>query len=219
MPNVRIEALEAAVRARSGASERRPSLGVAHVAGVLLAVASCGSGADNAADADNATDAGAVDARPGPVTYFVVAEWPGEARHGDSYVLPVTRPEDIEHARALIELGPQVAGRAVAVANIRLGPDGINRDLRAPGQPAWSWHVTELLGFSDCAVEILDGWPGWIEQDPEGWMQNTPPSDRMPDDEGSVGFWGYTVVEELAGAPGAADMTPGATARARARHE
>jgi hypothetical protein len=241
MPNAKIAILWAAVSAHPDALVDRPGPGVdprehawsrpdarprnssscflpraillAGVVGVLLAMASCGSG-----PADG--DIGGPDARPPePVTYFLVAEWPGEEMHGDSYVLPVNRAEDIEHARDLIALGPQAAGRAVAVAKVRLGADGINRNLRGAGQPAWSWHVTEFMGFSDGSVEILDGWPGWIEQDPEGWMQNTPPNGQTPDTEGSVGFWTYTVVEELPGAPGAAGLALDATARTRARHE
>jgi hypothetical protein len=189
----------------------------------LLNVATCDMSAAELADAGIA-DAGIADAQPAdaqpadarspdPMTYFLVAEWPGMEMHGDSYVLPVTRPEDIEHARNLVELGPEEAGRTIAMATIRLGTDGINRNLRAAGQPAWSWHVTELVSFADCSAEILDGWPGWIEQDPEGWMKNTPPSDEIPDHAGSIGFWGYTVVVELAGYPRAPDMPPGTTAR------
>lgn len=157
-----------------------------------------------------ASDAAAADApAPAQVSYFLVAEWPGAEVHGDSYVLPVVRAADVEHARDLIELGPQAAGRTVVVARVALGADGINRDLRAPGWPAWSWHVTELLGFADCSVEILDGWPGWVEDDPEGWMQNTPPNGGTPDTAGTIGFWRYTVVEELPGYPRA---LPGAAA-------
>jgi hypothetical protein len=180
----------------------RSVLLAAVLASGLLIHASC-NGAEVASN-----DAGVMDASvpadalpPGPVVYFLVAEWPGEEMHGDSYVLPVHRPEDIEHARALIELGPQAAGQAIAVANVRVGADGINRNLRAAGQPAWSWHVTELIGFSAGTIEILDGWPGWIEDDPQGWMRNTPPDGPAPDSEGTIGFWRYTVVEELDGAP------------------
>lgn len=180
----------------------RLGLLVAVLASALLITTTC-SGETASSDAD-ASDAGAADAMPtdalppGPVTYFLVAEWPGDELHGDSYVLPVRRPEHVAHARALIAQGPEAAGRALVVANVRLGADGINRDLRAAGQPAWSWHVTDLLGFADCTVEILDGWPGWVEDDPQAWMRNTPPDGPAPDSEGTIGFWRYTVVEELA---------------------
>ena len=40
----------------------------------------------------------------------------------------------------------------------------------------------------DFTIEILDGWPGFVEQDVNGWIANT---------NGRVGFWTYTVVAEL----------------------
>jgi len=129
-------------------------------------------------------------AQAGPV-YFLVAELPGEEVHGDSYVLPLENPLDIAHARELISLGPS-AGATIAVARIAEGPDGINRDYRAVGQPAWNWHVTEFVGFADNTIEVLDGWPSDVERDVPAWIGNT---------NGMVGFWSYTVVEELSNVP------------------
>lgn len=203
-----------AVRSRPDTGRMSTPAGFLSRAAILASVllmASCGSGP--ADDGGGGSDAQSAET----VTYFLVAEWPGEEVHGDSYVLPLTRAEDIAHARALISQGPQAAGRPVAVSKIRLGADGINRDLRAPGQPPWSWHVTEFMGFGDSSVEILDGWPGWVEQDPEGWMANTPPDEQSSDDEGSIGFWTYTVVEELPGSPDGTNVAPNATVRADAR--
>lgn len=125
-------------------------------------------------------------ARAGPIL-FLVAEPAGSVTHGDSYVLPLEDPADIEHARALIALGP-AAGATIAVAAIAAGADGVNRDLLTAGAPPWSWHVTGFDGFTDFTIEILDGWPSFVEQDVEGWIANT---------GGFVGFWSYTVVEEL----------------------
>ena len=118
---------------------------------------------------------------------FLVAEPEGSVTHGDSYVLPLEDPADIEHARALVALGP-AAGPPIAVAAIAAGADGVNRDQRAEGVPPWSWHVTGFDGFTDLTIEILDGWPSFVEQDVDGWIANT---------GGFVGFWSYTVVEEL----------------------
>lgn len=119
---------------------------------------------------------------------FLIAERGGSVVHGDSYVLPLEDPAAIAHARELIALGPDAAGAPIAVAGIAAGADGINRDHRAPGAPEWSWHVTGFQGFADSTIEILDGWPGYVEQDVEGWIANT---------QGAIGFWTYTVVEEL----------------------
>src|SRR5687768_4637202 len=71
--------------------------------------------------------------------YFLVAELEGLETHGDSYVLPLNDPAHIQHARDLIEFGPDVAGEFIVLADIAAGADNINRDLLAPGKPAWSW--------------------------------------------------------------------------------
>jgi hypothetical protein len=145
---------------------------------------------------------------------FLVAEPPGHAVHGDSYVLPLSAKADIDHARDLIERGA-AAGAPIAVAQIAAGADGRNRDVRAPGEPLWSWHVTEFQGFGDFAIELCDGWPGYVEQDVERWIANT---------NGAICFWSYTVVAELPEpgvapglAIGAAALLAAARARARGR--
>ena len=119
--------------------------------------------------------------------YFLVAETPGAEVHLDSYVLPLHAPEDIAHARDLIAKGP-VIGNAIVVARIAAGADGINRDYRTPGAPVWSWHVSKFGGFHDITAEILDGWPSFVESDVQGWFANT---------GGLIGFWSYTIVDEL----------------------
>jgi hypothetical protein len=119
--------------------------------------------------------------------YFLVAERPDAIVHGDSYVLPLSEPAAIAHARALIEAEPGTLP-SIVVAEIAAGADGINRDHLALGAPPWSWHVTGFEGFTDFAIEILDGWPTFVEQDVDGWIANT---------GGMVGFWNYTVTAEL----------------------
>jgi hypothetical protein len=116
--------------------------------------------------------------------HFVVAEL--SPNNGDSYVLPLSDPDDIAHARALI--AGTVSEPFIAVAAIAAGSDGINRDVLAPGEPLWSWHVTAFEGFVDATAEILDGWPGLVEEDVAEWINAT---------NGFVGFWQYTVVAEL----------------------
>src|SRR5947207_540847 len=80
------------------------------------------------------------------ITYFEVAEPTGRAVHHDAYVLPLTEPDDIEHARDLIARGPDAAGASIVFAGIAPGADGINRNPLAPGLPQWSWHVTDFRG-------------------------------------------------------------------------
>ena len=141
-----------------------------------------------------------VDAAPDTeAVYFVVAEMPGLEQLHDAYILPVRNPEDIAHARDLVQYGPAVAGRPIAVAKVRIGADGVNCNPRADGEPLWSWHVVELLEFADWTIELIDGTPTLLEEDPAFWMSNTPPNPGEPDGEGTIGFWGYTVVEEMPG--------------------
>ena len=126
--------------------------------------------------------------------YFVVSEI--DPVHGDSYILPLEAAADIAHARALIASGP-AAGAPIVVAHIAAGADGINRNILAPGEPLWSWHVDAFDGFADMTAEILDGWPSFVEQDVADWIANA---------NGYVGFWNYTVTAELPAAvplPGA----------------
>jgi hypothetical protein len=131
----------------------------------------------------------AVSATPAPV-WFVVAETTPE--HGDSFLLPLTDPGHIADARALIADGPGDGIGSIVAATIAPGGDGFNRDLQREGEPLWSWHVSGFQGFPDVAIELCDGWPGFIEQDVEAFIANT---------SGQVCFWGYTVVAELEEAP------------------
>ena len=121
---------------------------------------------------------------------FLVTELPGYELFYDSFVLPLSEPDDIAYARGLIEYGPGSEGYEATIVGawIAAGADGINRDYLAPGAPEWSWHVTEFEAFAEGTVEILDGWPGFVEMDPEAWIQNT---------GGLIGFWAYTVTAEI----------------------
>jgi hypothetical protein len=119
--------------------------------------------------------------------YFMVAELPGSHFHNNSYVLPLDDPADIAAAREIIKLGPAKAKAHIVFAKIAPGADGINQNLLSPFE-TWSWHVTEFLQFAQLGAEIYDGWPGYVESDVDGWIDNT---------GGVVGFWGYTVVTEV----------------------
>lgn len=103
-------------------------------------------------------------------------------------MVPLCDPETIARAREIIDQGGAVPP-VIVVASIAAGADGINRDHLAPGFPEWSWHVIEWQAdFAELTIEILDGWPGYVESDVDGWIANT---------GGGIGFWSYTVVAEL----------------------
>ena len=132
-------------------------------------------------------------ARAGTV-YFVVAERPSAREHHDSFVLPLTQDADIAHARDLIARGPDAAGSPIAFASVVAGADGINRNILADGEPLWNWHVKDFEGFGDFGIELVDGWPTYLESDVQGWIANTKRDDP---NVGHIGFWNYTVVAEL----------------------
>lgn len=117
--------------------------------------------------------------------WFVVAET--EEHTGESFLLPLRDPAAIAEARAFLA-DPDSGVGSIAVARIAAGGDGFNRDVRDEGEPLWSWHVTGFVGFQDLAIEICDGWPGYIEQDPARFIANT---------DGLLCLWGYQVVAEL----------------------
>jgi hypothetical protein len=137
-------------------------------------------------------------ARAGTVL-FVVAEKPGIEGHHDSFVLPLSEAADVAHARDLIARGPDAAGASVVAAEIAAGADGVNRNVLAPGQPLWGWHVTRFEGFMDMGIELTDGNPTLVQADVPGWIDNT--NGTTDSDRGHIGFWSYTVVAELPGSP------------------
>ncbi len=118
--------------------------------------------------------------------WFVMSEI--VPNRGESYLLPLSDPTDIEQARMLIEEGPGGSVGSIASVQIAAGTDGFNRDWLHKEQPLWSWHIVRFDGFADFAIEICDGWPGFVEEDVEAFIANT---------NGQLCFWGYTVTAEL----------------------
>ena len=123
----------------------------------------------------------------GGSVYFLVSERLGSQFHFDSYLLPLDNPGDIAAARDIIKQGPGQAKSPIVFARIAPGADNINKNLYPPFQ-TWSWHVTEFLGFADLGAELYDGWPTYVEQDVQGWMDNT---------GGTIGFWSYRLISEV----------------------
>jgi hypothetical protein len=115
--------------------------------------------------------------------YFLVGEI--QLAWNESYVLALSDPNDIAHARELIDGS---GDRRLVVAQIECSSDCINRNYLNACKRAWSWRVTDFVGFADITIEILDGWAGLVEKDCEWWVTNT---------GGYIGFWNYTIVAEL----------------------
>jgi hypothetical protein len=125
--------------------------------------------------------------------HFLVAELPDRKNHNDSYVLPLSKQEDIDHARYLVskyKLGYSSGDRTIVVANVGAAKDDINRNFLDPKFPKWSWQVSQFVNFQDASPEIGDGNPTWLEA-----------SDWSNGGQVGIGFWDYTVVSELGPAP------------------
>lgn len=134
----------------------------------------------------------------GETVYFLVGTvsriWD---RKNESYVLPLSKEEDINYARYLIsrnQLGFLEGDRAIVGAYVTAGMDGINRNYLDPRFPGWSWHVSEFLGFAEVTIEILSGSPDLLENSFD-WAHQTATGKY------AIGFWGFTVVRELGPAP------------------
>ncbi|MAJ61528.1 MAG: hypothetical protein CBC48_17210 [bacterium TMED88] len=124
--------------------------------------------------------------------FFVVSEIGRPCFHCDSFLLPLTDPQDIADARFLVANGPGGSVGSIPVVELTVGSDGRNRDVLAAGEPLWDWHVSGFEGFGEIAIELCDGWPGFIEEDPSAFIANT---------GGQFCPWSYTVTAELPAPP------------------
>jgi|SRR5947207_830602 len=116
------------------------------------------------------------------VVYFLVGA------PGDAMVLPLTRSEDIAHARALQAKTPGIYA-TIPVMKIAAGADGINRNHLAVGAPQWSWHVTELIAFAEGTVgSTFDTYPAAVESDVAGFIEKN---------AATLAFSGYSFILEL----------------------
>lgn len=122
------------------------------------------------------------------LVYFLVTET--DVEHGDSYILPLKNAEDIAEARAIIANNE----KKIILAEISNDPDenySLNKDLLK--NRTWSWHVVSFNGFVDTSIEILDGWPTFVEDNYREWVENT----KGDSTNGNIGFWNYTLEREV----------------------
>jgi hypothetical protein len=85
---------------------------------------------------------------------------------------------------------PEKAKIVVAEISNAVSTHG-NKDLKRDIH--YSWKVTGFLGFADTTTEILDGWPQYVEDHYEEWVQVTKGDMEM---EGSDSG-GYSIVREV----------------------
>jgi hypothetical protein len=88
----------------------------------------------------------------------------------NSFLLPLTNQADITKARKIVAARstgwfPGVYDPKPGVW-IQTGSDGTNRDVLAPGQPLWSWHVAGLqMWYSAQLFESPYSYPFQVERD------------------------------------------------------
>jgi hypothetical protein len=126
--------------------------------------------------------------------YFLVARypWPREA----SAVIPLSDPDQISHARDLLDAVNQGADisllpRRYAGVITRAGADGINRNYQDPRLPEWSWHITQVT-FADSSIPEIAQTPMGLEYQYTNFPNTTPTNWFLG---------GYTVVKELGPLP------------------
>ena len=133
---------------------------------------------------------------------FVVGPLPGleeSTARGDSFVLSINLAETavLSQAYALVDwvesgghyLDENRPEGWMPFGAVGAGSDGVNRNVLADGEPLWSWHITEFVGFLGGGFPGLDSAPSLIEQDIQGGADNY-----------AVAFTGYTVVSVLSSA-------------------
>jgi hypothetical protein len=122
------------------------------------------------------------------LVYFLVTET--DVEHGDSYILPLKDADDIAEARAIIANKEM----KIILAEISNDPNenySVNKDLLK--NRTWSWHIVSFNGFVDTSIEILDGWPTYVEENYSEWVENT----KGDGENGVIGFWNYTLEREV----------------------
>jgi hypothetical protein len=127
--------------------------------------------------------------KPDPNTvYFLVGE-KVESR-GESFIIGLTDPYDITTARAIIESGEQKIVFA-EISKITNPVTQGNVDLLKGRK--WSWHVINVMEFVDVTAEIYDGWPSYVEENFDEFVENT----KGDNGHGRIGFWNYVIKREV----------------------
>ena len=101
--------------------------------------------------------------------YFLATQWPElppDEQQNLSFVVGLSRAEDIEKAREFVAKPTIELGRPVDSmigAFVTAGADGINRNYLNPDLPAWSWRITEFQGFYGIGTDDVFVTPDGLE--------------------------------------------------------
>src|SRR2546430_3451017 len=131
----------------------------------------------------------------GETNYFLVGETHRMVTgYNDSYVLPLSKAEDIPHALYLFFFNDTATTEIYTLSLHDALPisakDDINRNFLDPKFPKWSWQVEQFLRFGDGRSE---------EHTSELQSQSNLVCRLLL--EKIIGFWHYTVVRELGPVP------------------
>lgn len=130
--------------------------------------------------------------------YFVASYFLKNEQPDFSFIVPISEPGQILHARLLarsfpIELGEtvDVSGKFISVT-IEKGNDGFNQDFGGTNV-LWNWQVVELGNFFDFSV----GLPPVLAVNPLTIGLNLETFLTESDGSGNVSLSGYTITGEL----------------------
>jgi hypothetical protein len=101
--------------------------------------------------------------------YFLATQWPElppDEQQNLSFVVGLSKPEDIEKAREFVTKPTIELGRpfnCMIGGFVTAGADGINRNYLDPALPAWSWRITEFTGFYGAGIPEVFVTPEGLE--------------------------------------------------------
>ncbi len=124
-------------------------------------------------------------------TFFKIGETLPDT--GESFIIALKDSLQIEQARKIISEPNNVSDKIILAKIIPQDGTEDYQNIDLNTNTTWSWRVDEFISFVFTTIEIYDGWPGYIEDDLNRWFQNT--SDDP--NSGIIGFWGFTVLEEI----------------------
>ncbi|NBB79204.1 MAG: hypothetical protein GVY36_07110 [Verrucomicrobia bacterium] len=136
--------------------------------------------------------------------YFVSSPLTKDVGSAFSFVVPISDPEQINHARSLAQDFPIESGEGLEGSShfpiivIREGNQGLNRDFGRSNE-LWNWEVVELVSFYDFSINP----PPISPLNPLTISLNLDAVLTESNGTGRVRFGGYTITGELPFQPSA----------------
>lgn len=106
-----------------------------------------------------------------PPTFFLVAPPVSGSEIRESFVVPLTRDDQITQARDILS---HKTDATIVIVDTVYGSDGVNRNHLAEGFPLWNWHVQQVVGFAHSVAGTLDFRPSHLESGSTPWPPEIP---------------------------------------------